>query len=75
MIVSKEVYCSLLRGWEGSANEGKGAAQGDQILKLLEKNLQVTKNHPIKSKIFELIVAEVNKGENGLYALPNGTKN
>ncbi|GAA5252451.1 hypothetical protein [Candidatus Rickettsia kedanie] len=59
-------YCSLTRGWENN----KGAAQGDQILKLLEKNLQATKNHPIKSEIFNLILEEINKGEYGFICYP-----
>lgn len=73
--VQGEDYCSLIRGWEGSAHNGKGAAQGDQILKLLAENLQTTKNHEIKSAIFELILEEANKGDNGLYAIPNNYKN
>lgn len=64
-------YCSLTRGWENN----KGAAQGDQILKLLEKNLQATKNHKIKSEIFNLILEEANKEEYGLYAIPSNYKN
>lgn len=64
-------YCSLIRGWENN----KGAAQGDQILKLLENNLQETKNHKIKSEIFSLILEEANKGEYGLYAIPSNYKN
>ncbi|MCC8418915.1 MAG: hypothetical protein LN590_05085 [Rickettsia endosymbiont of Glossina mortisans submortisans] len=63
--------CSLTRGWENN----KGAAQGDQILKLLENNLQETKNHKIKSEIFSLILEEANKGEYGLYAIPSNYKN
>ncbi|GFY55689.1 dihydrolipoyl dehydrogenase, mitochondrial [Trichonephila inaurata madagascariensis] len=63
-------YCSLTRGWENN----KGAAQGDQIMKLLEKNLQETKNHKIKSEIFNLILEEANKGECGLYAIPSNYK-
>ncbi|WP_341786663.1 hypothetical protein [Rickettsia endosymbiont of Cantharis rufa] len=64
-------YYSLTRGWENN----KGVAQGDQILKLLEKNLQATKDHKIKSEIFNLILEEANKGEYGLYAIPCNYKN
>ena len=43
-------------------------------MKLLEKNLQETKNHKIKSEIFNLILEEANKGECGLYAIPSNYK-
>ncbi|KHO03004.1 hypothetical protein [Rickettsia felis] len=64
-------YCSLIKGWENN----KGAAQGDQILKLLENNLQRNKKPiKIKSEIFSLILEEANKGEYGLYAIPSNYK-
>lgn len=65
-------YCSLIRGWENN----KGAAQGDQILKLLLNKVKQNIDLSIDElKIAKIIIDEADKGEYGLYAIPNNYKN
>lgn len=63
-------YLSLGRGWDGKQD----IAGGKKILDLMSQNLQTTRNDPLKSKIFNMLLEEADKKEQGLFAIPDSHK-
>lgn len=63
-------YLSLGRGWDGKQD----IAGGKKILDLMSQNLQATRNDPLKSKIFNMLLEEADKKEQGLFAIPDSHK-
>lgn len=63
-------YLSLGRGWDGKQD----IAGGKKILDLMSQNLQATRNDPLKSKIFNMLLDEADKKEQGLFAIPDTYK-
>ncbi|MCC8378040.1 MAG: hypothetical protein LN567_06685 [Rickettsia endosymbiont of Graphium doson] len=63
-------YLSLGRGWDGKQD----IAGGKKILDLMSQNLQATRNDPLKSKIFNILLEETDKKEQGLFAIPDSHK-
>ncbi|HJD62138.1 MAG TPA: hypothetical protein LFW14_00825 [Rickettsia endosymbiont of Degeeriella rufa] len=54
-------YLSLGRVWDGKQD----IAGGKKILDLMSQNLQATRNDPFKSKIFNILLEEADKKEQG----------
>ncbi|ABV79012.1 hypothetical protein A1I_03255 [Rickettsia bellii OSU 85-389] len=63
-------YLSLGRGWDGKQD----ILGGKKILDLMSQNLQATRNDPLKSKIFNMLLEEADKKEEGLFAIPDSHK-